>query len=51
MVNSTAQGGGVAEMLPKLVAMLNELGLPTEWLVMGTEQPAASSTSPSACTT
>ena len=39
MVNSTAQGGGVAEMLPKLVALLNELGLPTEWVVMGTRQP------------
>ncbi len=39
MVNSTAQGGGVAEMLPKLVTMLNELGLKTEWVVMGTEEP------------
>jgi trehalose synthase len=39
MVNSTAQGGGVAEMLPKLVALLNELGVPTEWLVMGTDEP------------
>lgn len=39
MVNSTSQGGGVAEMLPKLVSLLNELGVPTEWLVMGTDQP------------
>jgi len=39
MVNSTAKGGGVAEMMPKLVAMLNELGLSTEWVVMGTDQP------------
>lgn len=39
MVNSTAQGGGVAEMMPKLVALLNELGLETEWVVMGTDQP------------
>jgi trehalose synthase len=39
MVNSTARGGGVAEMLPKLVSLLRELGLETEWLVMGTEQP------------
>ncbi len=38
MVNSTAQGGGVAEMMPKLVALLNELGLETEWVVMATEQ-------------
>jgi len=39
MVNSTAKGGGVAEMLPKLVSLLNELGLHTEWLVMGTDRP------------
>ncbi|MDJ0866596.1 MAG: glycosyltransferase [Myxococcota bacterium] len=39
MVNSTAKGGGVAEMLPKLVVLLNELGVETEWVVMGTEQP------------
>jgi trehalose synthase len=39
MVNSTAQGGGVAEMLPKLVPLLNELGVPTEWVVMGSEEP------------
>jgi trehalose synthase len=39
MVNSTAQGGGVAEMMPKLVSLLNELGLATEWVVMGTEEP------------
>ncbi len=38
MVNSTARGGGVAEMLPKLVSLLNELGLPTEWVVMNTDQ-------------
>lgn len=38
MVNSTAQGGGVAEMLPMLVSLLNELGVDTEWLVMGTEE-------------
>jgi len=39
MVNSTAHGGGVAEMLPKLVSLLNELGVETEWVVMGTDQP------------
>lgn len=36
MLNSTAQGGGVAEMLPKLVSLLNEVGLPTRWLVLNT---------------
>ena len=39
MVNSTAKGGGVAEMLPKLVSILNELGLETRWAVLGTDQP------------
>ncbi len=38
MVNSTAAGGGVAEMMPKLVSLMNELGLETEWVVMGTDQ-------------
>jgi len=40
MVNSTARGGGVAEMMPRLVSLLNELGVETEWVVMGTEEPA-----------
>jgi trehalose synthase len=39
MVNSTANGGGVAEMLPQLVTILCELGLPTEWVVMGSNEP------------
>ena len=38
MVNSTAQGGGVAEMLPKVISMLRELGLDTEWAVITTKQ-------------
>ena len=38
MVNSTAKGGGVAEMLPRQVALLNELGLQTRWCVIGTER-------------
>ncbi len=33
-VNSTAVGGGVAEILNKLVPLLNELGLDTRWDVM-----------------
>jgi len=40
MVNSTAQGGGVAEMLPKMVGILRELGVDTQWLVMGSDDPA-----------
>jgi trehalose synthase len=38
MVSSTAQGGGVAEMLPGVVGMLNELGVAARWVVIGTEQ-------------
>ncbi len=40
MINSTSQGGGVAEMLPKLVGILQELGIETRWAVMGSEDPA-----------
>lgn len=40
MVNSTAQGGGVAEMLPKLIAVLQELGVDAKWLVTGSDDPA-----------
>jgi trehalose synthase len=34
MVSSTATGGGVAEILQRLVPLLNELGVPTAWEVM-----------------
>src|SRR4030042_4815307 len=34
MVNSTAVGGGVAEILNRLVPLLNELGVPTQWEVI-----------------
>lgn len=40
MVNSTAQGGGVAEMLPRLVSLLRDLGVRTEWLVFNPGEPA-----------
>ncbi len=39
MVNSTAKGGGVAEMLPHMVAILEELGVSTRWVVMNTDRP------------
>jgi trehalose synthase len=39
MVNSTAQGGGVAEMMPKVVSMLRELGIDTEWAVISADDP------------
>ena len=31
MINSTAIGGGVAEILIRLVPLLNEVGVKTEW--------------------
>ena len=34
MVNSTAAGGGVAEMLHRVVPLLNELGVQTRWEVI-----------------
>lgn len=34
MVNSTAVGGGVAEMLHRVVPLLNELGIETRWEVI-----------------
>ena len=39
MINSAAQGGGVAEMLPQMVVLLSELGLKTRWAVIGSDQP------------
>ena len=40
MVNSTAQGGGVAEMLPRVVSMMCELGVETCWAVIGADDMA-----------
>ncbi len=34
MLSSTETGGGVAEMMPRLVALLNELGIEVRWVVM-----------------
>lgn len=40
MVSSTEKGGGVAEMLPATVALLRDLGVRTEWVVIGSDDPA-----------
>lgn len=37
MVNSTAQGGGVAEMLPRLCSLMNELQISVKWAVLKTD--------------
>jgi len=39
MISSTERGGGVAEMLPKIVATLRELGIATEWIVIESDRP------------
>lgn len=39
MVNSTRVGGGVAEMLARLVPLLNELGLDTRWEILQGNAP------------
>lgn len=38
MVNSTARGGGVAEMLPRQISLLRELGVEVRWVVIGTDR-------------
>src|SRR3954447_12285009 len=40
MLNSSAHGGGVAELMPPLVACLRELGVEAQWLVMQAATPA-----------
>lgn len=40
MVNSTAQGGGVAEMLPAMIEVLRELGVDVRWSVIESDEPA-----------
>jgi trehalose synthase len=37
-VNSTAAGGGVAELLRSLVPLMNDVGVPTDWLVMEADE-------------
>lgn len=39
MANSTETGGGVAEMLPRVVSLMRELGIQTEWGVITSEEP------------
>ncbi len=40
MLNSTAKGGGVAEMLPKLVHLLRELGVQARWCTINPAEAA-----------
>lgn len=40
MINSSANGGGVAEMMPKMISILRQLGVNTKWLVFSAKIPA-----------
>ncbi|WP_227377803.1 glycosyltransferase [Haladaptatus halobius] len=40
MVNSTASGGGVAEMMPKLISLFRALGVETKWAVIDVDDSA-----------
>ncbi|MDJ0836190.1 MAG: glycosyltransferase [Acidobacteriota bacterium] len=37
MVNSTSRGGGVAEMMPRLITIFRELGVDARWAVIGAD--------------
>jgi trehalose synthase len=37
MINSTDKGGGVAEMMPRLISLLRQLGVDAEWVVVSTD--------------
>jgi trehalose synthase len=39
MVSSTSRGGGVAEMMPTIIALLRDLGVATEWAIIETDRP------------
>jgi trehalose synthase len=39
MVNSTAEGGGVAEILPAQIALLRRVGMDVRWAVLESSQP------------
>ena len=40
MVNSTSRGGGIAEMLPRMISLFGELGVDMEWAVLETDRAA-----------
>ena len=39
MVNSTAQGGGVAEMMPQFISLMREVGIQAQWVVIESSDP------------
>ena len=39
MLSSTARGGGVAEMMPRVCTLLDDVGVDARWLVLETDEP------------
>lgn len=39
-INTTAQGGGVAELLQSLIPLMEELGIPHRWEVLSLDEPS-----------
>lgn len=39
-INTTAQGGGVAELLHSLIPLMNEMGIPHRWEVLSLDEPS-----------
>lgn len=39
MLNSTARGGGVAEMMPRVLSLLADVGVHTRWIVLEPDDP------------
>lgn len=38
MVNSTARGGGVSEMLPRMISLMRDMGISINWAVINTKE-------------
>ncbi|MFW5887669.1 MAG: glycosyltransferase [Bacteriovoracia bacterium] len=38
MINSTAQGGGVAEMMPTMISIMRQLNVNVDWVVLETQE-------------
>jgi trehalose synthase len=37
-INATAYGGGISELLRSLVPLMNDLGIPTDWMIIGGDE-------------
>jgi hypothetical protein len=41
MFSSTSQGGGVAEMMPRLLVLMREFGVCARWMILSAEEEEA----------